>query len=381
MLIEEKYNRDYVRMLAAHEFNKSLRKVNVGESEREVFCDRITDLAFVFLPERKMNLIGLGCFFDYIRSRKWRGSENEFFRHIVNKVQTEEGYRDICTELEEDFVFHEMLSKGLKKNFGAGVIDELGVYDELKTLISRKNREGADTELLENLVCSIKEAIAYMDIEANTPKEVASIIRRLRLSPERIVSLFSTPEGVDDFVRIYTEEKAHLTHTKGIQARINRKEREQCRFMQPLQAEVQWDTVKTQLIRGIIPRPNVFIKIAYATNTTLEYLLLGRNEMPYRKVPIEKVLDETGQYRKEVFIARLQEFAEHNRKTLWAISRETEIALPVLYAWTKGESAPTIPMLLKLCGKYGINIDYLLGLKAQEDDLAFVEAVKKEQEG
>lgn len=229
-MIEEKHDWDYVRMLAAREFNKSLRKVNVGESEKEIFCDRITDLAFAVLSERKMNLTALGCFFDYIRSRKWRGSENEFFGHIVNKVQTEEGYRDICAELEEEFVFHEMLSKGLKKNFGVGMIDELGVYDELKTLISRKNREGMDTEQLENLVCNIKEAIAYMDIEANTPKEVASIIRRLRLSPERIISLFSAPEGMDDFVRIFTEEKARLIHTKGIQVRINRKAREQCRF-------------------------------------------------------------------------------------------------------------------------------------------------------
>lgn len=106
--------------------------------------------------------------------------------------------------------------------------------------------------------------------------------------------------------------------------------------------------------------------------------MLGQNEMPYRKVPIEKVLDEAGQYRKAVFIARLQDFTERNRKTLWTISKEAEIALPVLYAWIKGESAPTIPMLLKLCGRYGINIDYLLGLKAQEDDLTFVEAVKKE---
>ena len=127
---------------------------------------------------------------------------------------------------------------------------------------------------------------------------------------------------------------------------------------------------------GRIPRISRFIEIAYATNTTLEYLFNGKSESVGLCNSMDEVIAD-GRYIRKIFVNRLKEFSKVSRTPINELLEECGInPMTLSQSWEVQGREPDTEIVLRICRKKELNIDYMLGLTNKRDESYVVMPVK-----
>lgn len=367
--LAQEYGAAYLESYCIYcELRKKIVQNNLTEDEAEYFCNHMYLILLELLDKPKANYFELNGF-CYLLREQYKSTS---YKTVVDELRTAAGRESIKNTLKESVNKYELVYLALKGEYSMDFTEELEIYRELRRAIIKS---GINHASLDELLESVMTSSQTMDIGVSTGAEFAHILKILHIPAHEIYQALNTIHGKRDIAYRYETQRESLLKAQKILNRVRAAiAAKYASFPEFYRSSgVGHHPIRT-LIYGGLPNISSFIKIAYATDTTLEYLLNGKSDKPTSRTPIEELLDN-GRYVPDTFIKRIDEYCKNNSINQRQMLIDCGVNPFTPLAWNTDRREPATDVICRICDGQQLNIDYMLGLTNKKDESYFVTSV------
>lgn len=368
--LEEQFGKDILLKYRLYSrLRNKLSQNNLTTDEANSFCDTLFKLLQELAPEH-VNELGVVGFAELLMHQYRLTS----FRDLYDNLQQNDGYERLKAELAAIVNPYELLYVAIKEVFGLEYISGMPSYIEMHKVLQFAELSAAE---IEQLMFKIAEASKIMDTGIGTEMELAYYFRLMRISPAELLDKLSSPAKLAKLKEDICEKMPRVMEINKVFHRVQGKILEKYTNINAFVNEFGISRGSLQaLSMGRTPRISRFIEIAYATNTTLEYLFNGKLESVGLRNSMDEVIAD-GRYITKIFVNRLKEFSKVSHTPINELLEECGInPMTLSQSWEVQGREPDTEIVLRICRKKELNIDYMLGLTNKRDESYFVMPVK-----
>lgn len=370
--LDEQYGTSFLQQ---YQIFYQLRKKNtengLTDEEVEILCEKLYSILEELHGTSQVNEIELLGFCDLIRTEY----KTEAYRELVKRIQTEDGYAAVKDELKHNINQYELVYRTLKKRYDAFFIEKLELYRRLhRSFITEEwLNSGMETdEILQSLI----EASARIDIEVSTSAEFAQLLKNMYISIDGLhkclTTKLTTKQGLNDIENSYQAKKEELRNNQKISHRVRSAILNKFTNVHDFSKQTGIDKqIISTIAYGHIPNISILIKLAYVTDTSLEYILNGKKPQLGNKNPMESLFIGN-KYNADIFLERLQEYLTRNNITMRKLAMECDMSPLTPNNWHVQKLEPATEILYRICNSQHLNLDYMIGLTDKRDESYFV---------
>lgn len=368
--LKEKYGKNIIER---YQIYKELRnKITLDKLEPEeisVFCDGIYQLMQECLGKEKPNSIEITGFCALFRTVSGKTS----YKEIIEKLGTESGFAELKSIYKSKSVPYEMLYLAARTKYGFSFIENMDIYIELRRVIMH---EEFNKDELNELLDAIRGAAQIVDMDLFTSRSFAHYLKNMRIPIKKLPSILTSQSKLTELEEEFWNKRERFSSINRLLNRIRRSIYLKYDSMPDFfRASGLDNNFISTMMNGCYPGVMNIIKVAYLTDTTMDFLA---NDKPYtlpgKRTPMEELM-ENGQYKASILKDRLDEYCLSQKMRLKDLLINCGLNPFTPLNWAKEKTGPSIETVITICKKENLNMDYLLGLTSEKDETFFFDVL------
>ena len=368
--IKEKYGKYILERYQIYkELQNKITQDKLSPEEIEKFCDGMHRLMQVCMEKEKINSVEITGFCALFRTI----SRQKSYKEIAVELETEDGFEALRKEFQGKCLPYEMLYLTARSKYGYSFVENMDIYAELRRIILK---ESFTKEEVYRLLDTIRGTSQIADMDHLTNRSFAHFLKLMVVPIKEMETILTSDTHLEELEELYWEKRERISQISRLLNRIRRSiYTKYDKLPDFYKASGLDNNFLSTMTHGGYPNIINVIKVAYLTDTTVEYLTTGKeNKMPEDRVPFEEIT-ENGQYKASIFKYRLEEYCESHNIKLRDLLIHCGINPFTPSNWEKARFGPTLEIVITICTKENLNIDYMLGLITGKDETFFFEPV------